>query len=377
MSYINVQSFSVLFKKAKPFVFFVLFSSILLDIVFLKKNSDGIYFGILILYIFSVGFYKTKSKTTFIFCLVLLGLMYLEYLFTGTSEQTEIAAVWLVLLLAVGIVQQGIELFRMNTETSISENIKKVIVPLFSFKNWWVFYLDYFNLLGRKELTYQLYKGITFAGKAGDADGLIINEVWGSKIYTPNAAFQINDTDTVIDIGAHKGYFTVYASKHAKNGNVYSFEPTNKNYSYLAKNVQLNNCTNVHLNKLGVANKKSERKIYEYSEQAGGISMIKDWFADKKKVKASSIKCITLEDVFKQNKIKKVDFMKLDCEGAEHEILLSSSAATMKKIEKISMEYHEIGELTAKGLIAFLKKNKFKVKQVHMQGSIGQLYATK
>jgi len=377
MSTNSSPDFFSLIKKFKKFVLIVIFASIFFDIFFLPESSDGIIFGLMLLYVLSVAYYKINSKVTFIFCLFLLGIMYLNYIISGTSVKTEKAAVWLVLILAIGIIQQWNEFKTMTTEESKIEIIKKIVAPLFCFKNWWLFYLDYFNYLRDKQLTYKLYNGAVFAAKGGDADGLIINEVWGSKIYTPSSAFKIKDTDTIVDIGAHKGYFTVYASKQARNGNVYSFEPTDKNFSYLKKNIELNHCTNVHPNKLGIASKKSERKIYEYSEQAGGISMIKEWFSDKKKVKSFTIKCITLDDVFTQNKLKKIDFLKIDCEGSEHEILLSASANAMKKIDKISMEYHEIGDLKADVLIAFLKKNKFTVKQIKLQGAIGMLYATK
>ena len=89
------------------------------------------------------------------------------------------------------------------------------------------------------------------------------------------------------------------------------------------------------------------------------------------------IKCITMDDVFTSCKIEKINFLKLDCEGSEHEIMLNTSSKTMKKIEKISMEYHEIGNLTAEGLITFLQKNGFTVERKRLQTSIGLLYATR
>jgi FkbM family methyltransferase len=237
-------------------------------------------------------------------------------------------------------------------------------------------FFPYFNRLGRKDLIYKLYNGITFKGKGGDADGLIINEIWGSKIYVQNS-LQINEKDIVVDIGAHKGYFSVFAAKRAKKGNVYAFEPTEKNFAFLEKNIKLNHCKNIHPYKLGIAAKRSERKIYEFQDQAGGISLIKEWFGESDRVKTFKIKCITMDDIFTKCKIDKINFLKLDCEGSEHEILLNTSAKTMEKIEKIGMEYHEIGNLTADKLIEFLQKNGFTVKRKRLQRSIGLLYVTR
>lgn len=76
------------------------------DILFLEKSSDYFTFGVLILYLFFMKIFRIKSKSTFLLCLVLLSIMFIGYLFTGASIQTEKAAVWLVLFLIVGVIQQ-------------------------------------------------------------------------------------------------------------------------------------------------------------------------------------------------------------------------------------------------------------------------------
>jgi FkbM family methyltransferase len=302
--------------------------------------------------------------------------MFVEFLLSGTSERTEKSGVWIFLFLAVGIVQQWSEFKDEDSGEGKIDLIKKAIFSLFTFKNWWIIYLDYFNRLGKRNLTYKLYNGINFAAKAGDADGLIINEIWGSKIYVTKE-LQINKTDTVVDIGAHKGYFSIFAANLAKNGKVYAFEPTEKNFDFLKKNISLNHKKNVYPYKLGIASKKSKRKIYEYSNQAGGISLIREWFGESDSVKAYNIECITMEDLFTKCKIDRINFLKLDCEGSEHEILFNTPSKFMKRIDKIGMEYHEIGKLTAEGLMKFLQKNGFTVKRKKLQTSIGLLYATR
>ena len=93
-------------KDNKPVVLSVIFLGIIADPLFITGNSDIRIFGILGLYITAVFFYKLKSGLTFVFGLVLLGIMYIEFLFTGTSPATEKAAVWLYLFLAIGIIQK-------------------------------------------------------------------------------------------------------------------------------------------------------------------------------------------------------------------------------------------------------------------------------
>ena len=93
-------------KDNKPVVLSVIFLGILADPIFITGNSDLRIFGILGLYITAVFFYKLKSRLTFLFGLVLLAIMYIEFLFTGASPATEKAAVWLFFFLLLGIIQQ-------------------------------------------------------------------------------------------------------------------------------------------------------------------------------------------------------------------------------------------------------------------------------
>ena len=93
-------------KNNKPIVLTLIFLLIPIDIFFINNSSDLRIFGILALCIISILIYKLKSRLTFMLCLIILGIMYIEFLFTGTSQATEKSAVWLFLFLAVGIFQQ-------------------------------------------------------------------------------------------------------------------------------------------------------------------------------------------------------------------------------------------------------------------------------
>lgn len=94
------------FKNNKPVVLSVIFLGILIDILFIKGSSDIRMFGILGIYVISIFFYKLKSRLTFLFSLILLGVMFAGFILAGTSENTEKAAVWLFFLLLIGIIQQ-------------------------------------------------------------------------------------------------------------------------------------------------------------------------------------------------------------------------------------------------------------------------------
>lgn len=83
-----------------------IFFAVIADIFLLKIQSDYMIFGILGLYMFVIKFFKLESKTTFTFCMFILGLLFMGFVFTGSSEHTEKAAVWLFLFMATGILQE-------------------------------------------------------------------------------------------------------------------------------------------------------------------------------------------------------------------------------------------------------------------------------
>ena len=93
-------------KTNRLLVLTLLFLVPLADSLSSGKSSDLLIFGILALYWLASKIYKTSSKITFYFCLLLLGIMFIEFLLLGPVPKTEKAAVWLVLFLLLGIIQQ-------------------------------------------------------------------------------------------------------------------------------------------------------------------------------------------------------------------------------------------------------------------------------
>jgi hypothetical protein len=53
------------------------------------------------------------------------------------------------------------------------------------------------------------------------------------------------------------------------------------------------------------------------------------------------VKTQSLAEVFEEHAVKRCDMLKLDCEGAEFEILLTLDRAILERIDSISMEYHD------------------------------------
>ena len=102
----KIERVTSFLKENKKIVLVILVVLIFVDIFFVKTSLDIVIFGILLLYGIFIKMFQIKSRRTFLLCLALLAIMFINFLFTGTSVSTEKAAVWLVLFMALGIFQQ-------------------------------------------------------------------------------------------------------------------------------------------------------------------------------------------------------------------------------------------------------------------------------
>ncbi|MFN8674037.1 MAG: FkbM family methyltransferase [Candidatus Sericytochromatia bacterium] len=190
----------------------------------------------------------------------------------------------------------------------------------------------------------------------------ILKEIFHERVYSDYFPFYQNVT--VVDIGAHKGYFALFAKNNLKDtSRIIALEPMKKNFEILAKNT-LNK--NIEIYNEGLYSENIEKDLYinkdENSSLFENYSLLLNLNNSKETEK---IKLITLEKLFDEYNIDKIDFLKLDCEGAEYKILFSTNKKILEKIEIISMEFHDLKDeyYNAHNLVSFLEKNNFEIKK--------------
>lgn len=109
MGIINRQNFTRFIrelKSQKTTILNLMVFGIIADIVFVPTNSDVRLFTIFFLYVGCILFFKLKSKLTFALSLLFVCIMFISFIFTGTSVATEKAAVWIFFFVLTGIIQQ-------------------------------------------------------------------------------------------------------------------------------------------------------------------------------------------------------------------------------------------------------------------------------
>lgn len=209
------------------------------------------------------------------------------------------------------------------------------------------------------------YKGTEIKAPRNSAG--IFLEMFQDEVY--EKVWRPEEGDTVIDIGAYVGMFTVKASKLVgPSGKVIAIEPGPSTFSLLEENTKA--LDNVVLVRKAVWDKEGTSKLY-HSWAPGADTLVKPW------EKYTEVETITLDKLLKELELPWVDFVKVDAEGAELKIL-EGSAEALKKIKRMSIAtYHELpgGENEMEKVQGFLQKNGFTV--IQERGLRGYTYAQK
>jgi FkbM family methyltransferase len=260
---------------------------------------------------------------------------------------------------------------KTRVDTMKLSKIKTAVGIIRTVRNWPVWFSYFFGMSkGEGTVVYELNSGVKLKLPAKGPDAGIVSDVWVKKVYTP-AGFSIEDGDTVFDIGAHVGVFSIFAAKAAKNVKVYSFEPFHENFKLLKENVSMNDATNIVAVNKAIADKSDRRELYISPDNQGGNS----FYGGGQHTSKNLVPTISIAEFLAQNSINTIDFLKMDCEGAEYEIFFNCPANVFKKIRKISMEYHNLDDKRNSQTLANLfEKNGYSV-QIGGATRIGMLYA--
>ena len=127
-----------------------------------------------------------------------------------------------------------------------------------------------------------------------------------------NYVEQLNDSPTIIDIGAHHGSHSIILGKilQSKQGKVIAVEPNPESFHVLTQNIRLNNLEDtVICEQVAVADKKARMNI----DLSGGQSKL-TLIQTKHTL---SVEVTTLEELLNKYNVRHMDLLLIDVEGAE------------------------------------------------------------
>ena len=217
----------------------------------------------------------------------------------------------------------------------------------------------YFNSLQNNEVGIIEFKNGTKVEVQGKRCINFLNSIFFNKIYgTPN------QEKTIIDIGANKGFFSVFFGTQLRSTDfkIYAFEPHPKTFELLQRNIQHNNLgQKIIAFQKCVSGVETPTQTFFVARESFDYSMFNEYKTEEE----VTVENITLQEIIHQNKLDVVDLLKLNCEGAEYEILMKTPLEVLNKIKNIRMEYHNFeldGKIfDLKPLIVFLENNQFTI----------------
>ena len=248
------------------------------------------------------------------------------------------------------------------------------------FKNWYDYAKVYYKLTNDEFVVFETKTGLKIKVRVRSTDLMVLTTVWVMEEYDIED-LKINENDVVIDIGAHIGLFSLLVSQFCKTGKILSFEPVRENFDLLVSNLELNKIDNVLPFNMAVSKNSDNLNLFLNEDESAHSIFPKS----SKSVfslptgKTTAVESTTLQKIFDENKISSCKLLKLDCEGAEYEIIDSLSPEYLNRIQNIVMEYHlaDSKPELIKNLVLKIKNAGFKIKTGPHHDDMGSLLARK
>lgn len=139
----------------------------------------------------------------------------------------------------------------------------------------------------------------------------------------------IQPGDVVVDAGANFGIYTVVAARlTGTTGRVLSFEPNPQVMPILRRNVALNDLGNVRLHQCAMSDTDGQARLYHYADSGPVSYAIAPGETGQKG--SDEVATLTLDSALHREALDRVDFIKLDIEGAELAALRGAAALLEK-----------------------------------------------
>ena len=202
--------------------------------------------------------------------------------------------------------------------------------------DYWRYYMFFFI---RRSWLYRL-RGVRLApdgnifilrsgGDLGILEHIYIDEDY-DRLCRPHRGW------IVIDIGAHVGLYALKAARTVgKSGLVVAIEPDPENFRILKWNIRINRLRNVIPLRVAVADFNGYAKLYIDKIGKGGgsiISRVSDEFIE--------VICLTLDRLLEYLRLRNVDLIKIDVQGAEYMVLKGARNCLKSRLPRLIIEFH-------------------------------------
>jgi FkbM family methyltransferase len=162
--------------------------------------------------------------------------------------------------------------------------------------------------------------------------GFSVFEIFLNKEYESETV-KIQEGDIVFDIGSNIGIFSLYSAYNLAK-EIHCFEPGKEQFNAIKNNLS-NKFNNLYANNLAVTKSKGTIKFYlsDFSTTSSTFAKLSGNYIE--------VETIDIETYANDNNITKIDYLKIDCEGGEYEIIEFMNENFLREsVDKICLEYH-------------------------------------
>jgi FkbM family methyltransferase len=158
-----------------------------------------------------------------------------------------------------------------------------------------------------------------------------INLIFFRSAYTGFAP-----NDVIVDIGANIGSFSLFAALRTGAKKVYAFEPCHGSFQLLLRNITANGLSGVIVPFQNAACHSKRGPYVDFPVSSSPSNSFQNCDKDK----TARVSTTTLNEALDKNGLDRVNYLKVDCEGAEYEILEEMTRADYDRIDTLTVEYH-------------------------------------
>jgi len=222
------------------------------------------------------------------------------------------------------------------------------------------------NLQGGDELQDLHLAGLTFRLNMEYApasmDTLI--DLWIDTAHRSLPGFRGDENDTILDIGANEGFYTLRMKQENPTARVLSVEPINTTYQLLTTNLALNHCTRSQVYPVHAAAAKEHRHVEMFRHShvptvsSEHINQLDQPWIKPSNLQKELVKAFSLDEMCRHAGFEAVDLVKIDVEGAEIDVL-QGAKEVLERASRIVLEWHSPELKDA--AITFLQKRGFRL----------------
>ena len=179
------------------------------------------------------------------------------------------------------------------------------------------------------------YKDYTIHGLDFECKKELFSELYRMRHVSPEKG------DVIFDIGAYLGDSAIFFANYVKDkGKVYAFEPIKPNYNQLKNNIEFNSLSDIiQIENIGISNRSGTLKGVT-SDEGGPWSFLGEERGD------IDVEVTTIDEFVKSNNVKDVDYIKIDVEGLEKEVIEGATETIRNKKPKLAVAiYHNTSDL--------------------------------